>query len=135
MDYLDRKPRVEAVSYQTADGETVNTNVLMLPAIVKGIPKGENAIRKNSNDTPWRLITVDIKHPKQGVIERNAQLFEKSYEAFPDTFTKGGQIELMVQTEGDGKGLAKAQLQSIERIDVDAWKDLVSEPEEVGETA
>jgi len=133
MDYLKKAPRVEPVTYNTAEGETVNTKVLMLPAIVKSVPAGDESIRKNSNGTPWRLITVQINHPKQGLQDRSAQLFEKSYTMFPDAFSKDGQIELMVQTEGEGKGLAKAQLQSIERIDVDAYADLVAEP--VEETA
>lgn len=133
MEYLQKAPRVESVTYNTADGETVNAKVLMLPAIVKAVPAGEQAIRTNSNGTEWRLITVSINHPKHGIQERNAQLFEKSYTKFPDTFAKDGQIELMVQTSGEGKGLAKAQLPSVERIDVDAWSELVAEP--VEETA
>ena len=133
MDYLKKAPRLEPVTYNTMDGEEKNVNVLMIPAIVKSVPAGEKAIRKNRNKTPWRLITVQIHHPKHGLQERNAQLFEKSYTMFPDAFAKDGQIELMVQTEGEGKGLAKAQLQAIERIDVDAWNEAVAAP--VEETA
>lgn len=130
-DYLKRAPRIDQVTYTTKAGEEKTDNVVIIPAIVQSVPVGDEAIRKNSNETPWRLITVGINHPKLGYQERNAQLFEKSYVGFPDTFSKGGLIELMIQLEGEGKGLAKAQLQAIEKIDVDAFAALAGEPVEV----
>ena len=130
MNHLEKAPRLEPISYTDSSGEEQSTTVLMLPAKVKAVPAGDKAIRTNRNGTEWRLIAVELLHPTKGIIERNAQLFEKSYQMFPDNFAKDSNIELMVQTEGEGKGLAKAQLTSIERIDVDSWNTLVSEPVE-----
>lgn len=122
--HLETPPRVEEVTYTTMDGELIETKVILIPAEVKAVPV---QIRQNANGTEWRLITVAVKHPKLGVIEQNAQLFERSYTLYPDHFSKGGQIELMVQTEGEGKGLAKAQLVAAKRIDIDAWSTLLGE--------
>lgn len=122
--HLERPPRVEEVTYATMDGEMIETKVILIPAEVKAVPL---QIRTNSNGTEWRLITVTVNHPKLGLVEQTAQLFERSYELYPDNFSPGGHIELMVQTQGDGKGLAKAQLVAANRIDVDAWSHLLED--------
>jgi hypothetical protein len=122
--HLEKRPRVESVVYNTIDGELVETKVILIPAEVKAIPE---QIRMNSKGTEWRLITVMINHPQLGLIERTAQLFEQSYELYPEHFQAGSSIELAVQTEGEGKGLAKAQLVAAKRIDIDAWYSLLEE--------
>ncbi|TWO31508.1 hypothetical protein E1J38_013375 [Seonamhaeicola sediminis] len=122
--HLERPPRVEEVTYATMDGEMIETKVILIPAEVKAVPQ---QIRQNSNGTKWRLISVTVNHPTLGLVEQTAQLFEQSYQLYPEHFTPGSQIEIMVQTEGEGKGLAKAQLVAAKRIDVDAWSHLLAE--------
>lgn len=122
--HLEKPPRLEEVKYTTMDGELIETKAIMIPAEVKAVPE---QIRMNSNGTEWRLISVTVNHPKLGLVEQTAQLFEQSYALYPDHFTPGSQIELMVQTEGEGKGLAKAQLVAAKRIDIDAWSMLLGE--------
>ncbi|WP_242157342.1 hypothetical protein [Aestuariivivens sediminis] len=96
----------------------------MIPAEVKSVPE---QIRMNSNGTQWRLIIVTVNHPRLGLVEQTAQLFEQSYQLYPNHFKPGSQIEIMVQTEGLGKGLAKAQLVASKRIDIDVWSQLLAE--------
>lgn len=122
--HLEKAPRLEWVNYTTMDGENIKAKVIMIPAEIKAIPE---QIRMNSNGTEWRLITVTVNHPEMGLIERTAQLFEQSYELYPEHFKAGSPIELLVQTEGEGKGLAKVQLVATKRIDIDAWANLLEE--------
>ncbi|MCL5127123.1 hypothetical protein [Algibacter sp. L4_22] len=110
--------RTELKNYESSNGEVVQTKVLIIPALIKSI--GRN-IRKNKNGTKWRLCQARITMPNKTVTTVPAQLFERSYEMFPENFIEGEEVELEVQTEGDGKGLAKMQLPSLNPIDVDAF--------------
>ena len=119
--HLSKLPYLKPVSYkQTIDGvlTDVNTQMLIIPAIVVGIPEDIRELN-NTNKTKWRLITVQVNHPTKGLQTENAQMFEVSHTKFGDIFTKGGEVELAVQTTGDYKGYAKAQLPSTKQIEVD----------------
>lgn len=110
--------RTESRTYETKVGELVTAQVLIIPAVVKSIP---SATRTNSNGTQWRLAHAEIMYPNGTRKAVPAQLFEKSYEMFPDNFVPGMDVELEVQLEGEGKGMAKMQLPSLEKIDVSAF--------------
>ena len=113
--------RIEEKTYETSSGDFVTTNVVIVPAKMKAV---SNKTRFNSNDTEWRLCTVELEHPNGSVETKPAQLFENSYELYPDSFMQGEEVELVIQTEGEGRGFAKIQLPSLERIDVDAFLEV-----------
>jgi hypothetical protein len=137
MNHLEQRPYYKDISYkQVVDGKgvTVTDKMLIIPAIVTAVPTDVRELN-NSKKTKWRLISVDINHPTLGKKSERAQLFEASFEKFPDSFSKGGEIELMIQTSGDYEGYAKAQLTSSEPIDVSAFKAMLDAvKEEVAET-
>lgn len=124
LQHLEKQPKLKEVNYTTQDGEEVSTSLLVLPAIMVSIPE---QIRYNSNDTPWRLVSVKVKHPNNGIETKVAQLFESSYEMHSDSLANGMPIEVMIQREGEGAGLGKVQLPEIERFDIDAYAELTSE--------
>ena len=109
---------IKIKTYTDLNGELVKAKIILLPAVMKSIP---TIIRTNNKGTEWRLVTVDLTYP-DGIIKSTvAQLFEKSYEMYPDNFAVGQQVELEVQIDGDGAGYAKVQLPSIEKIDFAAF--------------
>ncbi|MCR8667289.1 hypothetical protein NO995_06330 [Aestuariibaculum sp. M13] len=112
--------RTESRTYETKVGDLVTVNVLILSATVLSIPA---VTRSNSNGTEWRLAQAEIVYPNGLVKTVQAQLFEKSYQMYPDSFTVGAAVELVVQTEGEAKGMAKMQLPTLDRIDVTAFME------------
>lgn len=110
--------RIEEKTYETSNGDLQTTTVVIVPAKMKSV---STETKMNSNGTEWRLCTVEIQHPNGQLLTKQAQLFERSYERFPEAFEKGEKVELSIQTEGEGKGFAKIQLAAVERIDVDAY--------------
>jgi len=110
--------RIEEKTYETSMGDLHSTMVVIIPAKMKSV---STETRMNSNGTEWRLCTVEVKHPNGALDVKSAQLFEKSYERFPDSYLPGSEVEVVIQTEGEGKGFAKIQLAAVERIDVDAY--------------
>ena len=110
--------RIEEKTYETSTGDLHSTMVVIIPAKMKSVSE---TTRFNSNGTEWRLCTVEIKHPNGSLDVKKAQLFENSYVLFPDSYLPGSEVELVIQTEGEGKGFAKIQLAAVERIDVDAY--------------
>ena len=118
--------RTEPRSYENSAGEPVSTTVLIMDAVVKTIPSNVKT-NKGGNQAQWRLCKVIIDSP-DGLtkVEKPAQLWESSYEMFADEFAVGQSIEIEVQTEGAGLGLAKMQLPKLERIEVAEYLALVS---------
>lgn len=110
--------RTVARTYTTRSGDEVTSNVLIIPAVVKAVP---TLVRKNTHGTPWILAQADITYPDGSVKTVAAQLFEKSRDMYPDSFAVGEEIELEVQTEGDGAGMAKMQLPGLEKVDFAAF--------------
>jgi len=110
--------RIEEKTYETSTGDLHSTMVVIIPAKMKSVSE---TTRFNSNGTEWRLCTVELEHPNGSLDVKKAQLFENSYELFPDSYLPGSEVELVIQTEGEGKGFAKIQLAAVERIDVDAY--------------
>lgn len=110
--------RTESKTYETEVGELVTAQVLIIPAVVKSIP---STTRTNRNGTLWRLAQAEIIYPNGTRKVVPAQLFENSLDKFPDNFVPGVDIELEVQLEGEGKGMAKMRLPSMEKIDVSAF--------------
>jgi len=110
--------RIEEKTYETSNGDLQTTTVVIIPAKMKSV---STETKMNSNGTEWRLCTVEIQHPNGQLLTKQAQLFERSYERFPEAFVNGEKVELSIQTEGEGKGFAKIQLAAVERIDVDAY--------------
>lgn len=116
--HLTSPSYVKEVTYNAmVDGvmTEITTNLLMVPAIVEAIPEN---VRKNSNGKEFRVITVRVNDPVEGVVTGNAQLWENSLAEYGDIFTKGGEIELAVQTEGKYINWAKAQLPAPRHISV-----------------
>lgn len=110
--------RIEEKTYETSAGDLLTTMVVIIPAKMKSVSE---ETRMNANGTEWRLCTVEIQHPNGELQTKQAQLFEGAYEKFPDSYARGEQVEISIQTEGEGKGFAKIQLPALERIDVDAF--------------
>jgi len=110
--------RIEEKTYETSNGELETMTVLIIPAIIKSVSE---ETRLNSNGTEWRLCSVEITDPNGQVLTKQAQLFERTLEMFPEKFERGEQVELSIQTTGEGKGFAKIQLPAVERIDVDIF--------------
>lgn len=110
--------RIEAKTYKTSNGDMLTARVVIVTALMKAVSE---KIRYNSNETEWRLCTVELEHPDGSKQTKQAQLFESSYDLYPDSYLPGEEVELIIQTEGEGKGYAKIQLPAIERIDVDAF--------------
>lgn len=110
--------RIEEKTYETSAGEMETVRLVVIPAKMKSV---SSQTRMNVNGTEWRLCTVEIQNPDGLLLTKQAQLFERSYQKFPENFDNGEQVELSVQIEGEGKGFAKIQLPSLERIDVDAF--------------
>lgn len=114
--------RIEEKTYETSSGELMTTKELILPAKMKSVPA---KIRINSNGNEWRLCAVELIHPNGSVETKPAQLFETSYEMFPDSFLPGEDVQIAVQLEGESRGFAKVQLPALERIDVDVFLEAV----------
>jgi hypothetical protein len=110
--------RIEEKTYETSNGELETMTVLIIPATIKSVSE---ETRLNSNGTEWRLCSVEITDPNGQVLTKQAQLFERTLEMFPEKFERGEQVELSIQTSGEGKGFAKIQLPAVERIDVDIF--------------
>lgn len=110
--------RIEEKTYETSTGDLQTVRLVVIPATMKSVSE---ETRMNVNGTKWRLCTVEIQNPDGRLQTKQAQLFERSYLRFPDSFDRGEQVELSIQIEGEGKGFAKIQLPSLERIDVDAF--------------
>jgi hypothetical protein len=110
--------RIEEKTYETSTGEQETIRLVVIPAKMKSV---SSQTRMNVNGTEWRLCTVEIQNPDGLLLTKQAQLFERSYQKFPESFYSGEQVELSVQIDGEGKGFAKIQLPSLERIDVDAF--------------
>ena len=110
--------RIEEKTYETSTGELQTVRLVVIPATMKSVSE---ETRMNANGTAWRLCTVEIQTPDGQLQNKQAQLFDRSYQKFPESFERGEQVELSVQIDGEGKGFAKIQLPSLERIDVDAF--------------
>jgi len=110
--------RIEEQTYETSTGDLQTVRLVVIPATMKSVSQ---ETRVNTNGTKWRLCTIEIQNPNGQLQTKQAQLFERSYQKFPDSFASGEQVELSVQIDGEGKGFAKIQLPSLERIDVDAF--------------
>lgn len=110
--------RIESKTYENSMGEVETIRLVVVPATIKSISE---QLRMNSNGTEWRLCSVEIQTPDGDFQTKQAQLFERSYEKFPDSFAKGEKVELSIQIDGEGKGFAKIELPALERIDVDAF--------------
>jgi len=138
----DTQPFVDQVEYTTTD-ENDNTlthkqSLLMMPAVIDSIPLSSEPLRlKNKAKTPWRLATVKVFNPvTQKEQKITAQLFEASRLRHEDTFVKGGEVRVAIQTEGEYKGYAKLQLATLERIDTDAITAMLAESKkEVAQSA
>ena len=110
--------RIEEKTYETSTGDLQTVRLVVISATMKSVSE---ETRMNANGTEWRLCTIEIQNPNGQLQTKQAQLFERSYQKFPESFGKGEQIELSIQIDGEGKGFAKIQLPSLERIDVDAF--------------
>lgn len=126
-EHLSKSPSVRDITYEKLDPATgllveVTEPMMFINAEVVSIPAKKQA---NSKGTEWRLIQVLINNPKVGLKQESAQLFEKSLAQFGDVFTKGGNIELMVQTTGEYSGFAKAQLPQLSRIKMEDFAEII----------
>jgi hypothetical protein len=110
--------RIEEQTYESSTGDLQTIRLVVIPATMKSVSE---ETRMNANGTEWRLCTIEIQNPNGQLQTKQAQLFERSYQKFPESFDKGEQVELAIQMDGEGKGFAKIQLPSLERIDVDAF--------------
>ena len=110
--------RIEEKTYETSNGALETMTVVIIPATIKSV---SSETKLNSNGTEWRLCSVEFVDPNGQIMTKQAQLFERSYEQFPDSFEKGEKVEISIQATGEGKGFAKIQLPAIERIDVDVF--------------
>lgn len=110
--------RIEEQTYETSTGDLQTVRLVVIPAKMKSVSE---ETRMNANGTEWRLCIVEIQNPDGRLQTKQAQLFERSYQKFNESFERGEQVELSIQIEGEGKGFAKIQLPSLERIDVDAY--------------
>jgi hypothetical protein len=94
-------------TYEDAEGVIQTTNVILIPAILQSIP---TTVLKNSKDTQYRRCPVLVTFPDGTVKTEMAQLYENYLAKAIDTLVPNCSVQLEVQTEGEGAGLAKLTL-------------------------
>ena len=95
------------------------TMELLFAAKVVSIPNTVKELtNRNGETTQYRIGQVAVTYPGQSTPSKIGCMFwENSLEANGDAFKAGADIEIAVQTEGDFKGYAKAQLPELNRFD------------------
>lgn len=76
----------------------------------------DQAVRENSNGTPFRTVEVDVQYPDGSTETIDATLFENSRLKHEDKFVEGSTVELLVQVGGDYDGYAQVGLPGRRRV-------------------
>ena len=116
-EHLNKNPYLKAVTYATEDGTDVETNLLIMPAVIVNISDTVLKV-KNAKETAYRIATIKYNHPSKGVLSGQAQIWEASLTANPEAFAKDALVDIAVQTEGQYVGRAKIQLPGATPIDI-----------------
>lgn len=91
---------------------------LIYPAVMKSL----NMVAvesKGAKKTKFLRATVEVVYPSGAKKVVGAMLWKPSFDALPESYAVGSNVDIAVQIEGEHRGKAKVQLPELALFDLD----------------